>query len=197
MNRIDPFRSKLSVNVQMLELKSRKIAIILLWLFVCASSAYPQWGGNMGGGKRSGGYDKANRTDKPRDPGSEKSIESLNSADQIFTRLRTLQLDLALTTEQDLLWNQFSDRVRTYIEDLEREKFKAIPMPAASNSQPQLSGISHISHLVDSVRNRYADLEEIEIKTKALHLTLTSGQKIIFDARIPNILVRDIGRSAN
>ena len=114
MNRIDPFRSKLSVNVQMLELKSRKIAIILLWLFVCASSAYPQWGGNMGGGKRSGGYDKANRTDKPRDPGSEKSIESLNSADQIFTRLRTLQLDLALTTEQDLLWNQFSDKKCTF-----------------------------------------------------------------------------------
>jgi len=65
---------------------------------------------------------------------------------------------------------------------------------AEAQMPTNFSGMSYVSKMVDSVRNRYADLEDIETAIKSLYQTLTPSQKILLDARIPSILVRDLGR---
>ncbi len=174
--------------------------IALLGFLFCflTMNAFAQFGGGMGGmggGKRSSNSDRSGRSDYPRNQNSDRVFESVNNSDQLLTRLGTLQFDLKLTEEQLLNWSKFDSKVRTYIEDLEREKIRSIPIPVGEVSAvPSLSGMSYVSKMVDSVRNRYADLEDIESAFKSLHLSLTSTQKIVLDARIPTILVREIGR---
>jgi hypothetical protein len=54
--------------------------------------------------------------------------------------------------------------------------------------------MKQLSLMVDSTRNIYTSLEEIEIRAKDLHQVLTPQQKSIMDAKIQFIVVRDIGR---
>lgn len=173
---------------------------VLLGFLFCFGSlnAFAQFGGGMGGmggSKRSGNYDRSSRSDSSRNQNPERVVESLNNSDQLLTRLGTLQFDMKLTEEQMPNWSKFDSKVRTYIEDLEREKIRSIPVPIGETSTTMShSGISYVSKMVDSVRNRYADLEDIESAYKNLHLSLSPFQKIILDARISSILVREIGR---
>jgi hypothetical protein len=170
---------------------------ICLLAAACGSSAFAQFGGGMGGGmgggRRSSSYDRGTRQEKPQDPSSVRNLEFNNSTDQVLTRLGTLQFDLQLNADQLPHWAKFDDRLRLYLDDLSREKMKTIPVV---ESQPMVvvNGLTYVSKMVDAVRNRYADLEDIESSVKALYQNLTPTQKIIFDARLPFILVRDIGR---
>jgi hypothetical protein len=170
---------------------------ICLLAAACGSSAFAQFGGGMGGGmgggRRSGSYDRGTRQEKPQDPSSVRNLEFNNSTDQVLTRLGTLQFDLQLNPDQLPYWAKFDDRLRLYLDDLSREKMKTIPVV---ESQPMVvvNGLTYVAKMVDAVRNRYADLEDIESSAKALYQNLTPAQKIIFDARLPFILVRDIGR---
>ena len=170
---------------------------ICLLAAACGSSAFAQFGGGMGGGmgggRRSSSYDRGTRQDKPQDPSSVKSLEFNTSIDQILTRLGTLQFDLQLSADQLPHWAKFDDRLRLYLDDLSREKMKTIPVV---ESQPMMvvNGLTYASKMVDAVRNRYANLEDIEVAIKALYQNLTPAQKIIFDSRLPFILVRELGR---
>ena len=181
-------------------MKQRKLLLLVIMLSLSGANAYAQFGGGMGGiggmgGKRSGGYDRASRSDTARSQGSENQIVSLNSSDQLLMRLGTLQFDLKMTEAQLQPWLLFEGKVRTYIEDLEREKIKSMPVSAAEMQAPGFqSGLVYIGKMVDSVRNRYADLEDIETAAKSLYSTLTPAQQIMFDARISSVLVKDIGR---
>jgi hypothetical protein len=171
--------------------------VICLLAVACGSSAFAQFGGGMGGGmggsRRSGSYDRGPRQEKPQDPSSVRSLEFNNSTDQILTRLGTLQFDLQLNADQLPHWAKFDDRLRLYLDDLSREKMKTIPVV---ESQPMVvvNALTYVSKMVDVARNRYANLEEVEIAVKALYQNLTPTQKIIFDARLPFILVRELGR---
>lgn len=171
--------------------------LIFLMAMAFGASAFAQFGGGMGGGmggsRRQGSYDRGTRQEKPRDPSNERNLEFNNSTDQILTRLGTLKFDLQLSVDQMPHWAKFDDRLNAYLDDLSREKNKTIPV---LESQPMVvvNGLTYVSKMVDSVRNRYADLEDIEASVKGLYQTLTPSQKIIFDARLPFILVRDIGR---
>ncbi len=180
-------------------MKQNKLLLVIM-LSLSGVNAFAQFGGGMGGmggmgGKRSGGYERSGRGENPRSQNSETPMLTLNNSDQLLTRLGTLQFDLKMTEAQLQPWLLFEGKVRTYIEDLEREKIKSIPVPAGEvQAAGFLTGMAYLSKMVDSVRNRYADLEDIEAAAKGLHLILTPAQKIIFDARIPSILVKDIGR---
>lgn len=171
--------------------------VICLLAAACGSSAFAQFGGGMGGGmggnRRSGSYDRGTRQEKPQDPSSIRNLEFNNSTDQILTRLGTLQFDLQLNADQLPHWAKFDDRLRLYLDDLSREKMKTVPVV---ESQPMVvvNGLTYVSKMVDVARNRYADLEDIEIAVKVLYQNLTPSQKIIFDARLPFILVRELGR---
>ena len=184
-----------------LRIKSQRFALFGFILCILSLNAFAQFGGGMGGmggmggGKRSGSYDRSSRSENPKNQNSERAYESANSSDQLLARLGTLQFDLKLTEEQLPNWSKFDSKIRTYIEDLEREKIRGIPAPMAEAQIPtNFSGMSYVSKMVDSVRNRYADLEDIETAIKSLYQTLTPSQKIVLDARIPSILVRDLGR---
>jgi hypothetical protein len=76
-----------------------------------------------------GNYDRSSRSDNSRNQNPERVLESFNNSDQLLTRLGSLQFDMKLTEEQLPNWSKFDSKVRTYIEDLEREKIRSIPVP--------------------------------------------------------------------
>lgn len=178
--------------------KSHRIALLGFLFCFLTLNAFAQFGGGMGGmggSKRSGNYDRSSRSDNSRNQNPERVLESVNNSDQLLTRLGSLQFDMKLTEEQLPNWSKFESKVRTYIEDLEREKIRSIPVPIGEASTTMnSSGISYVRKMVDTVRNRYADLEDIESAYKNLHVSLSPSQKIVLDARISSILVREIGR---
>lgn len=173
--------------------KLGRSTLIFLLALACGASAFAQFGGGMGGSRRQGSYDRGSRQEKLRDPSNERNLEFNHTTDQILTRLGTLQFDLQLNADQLPYWAKFDDRVRIYLDDLSREKLRTIPVV---ETQPMavVNGLTFVSKMVDSVRNRYASLEDIEASVKGLYQNLTPAQKIIFDARLPFVLVRDIGR---
>lgn len=175
----------------------RQCVLLFFGLCLTSLSAFAQFGGSIGGmgaGKRSGSYDRG-RSEASRAAANDNLIVSANNSDQLLMRLGTLQFDLKLAEDQVPAWLKFESKMHTYIEDLEREKIKTVPiMPGESVGVATISGMSYVAKMVDAARNRYADLEDIESSVKGLYQVMTPSQRMIVDARIMTILVKEIGR---
>jgi len=159
-------------------------AFVTLGVFF-VTDANAQWGGGMGG--RRGGMGQGRGSSEIRQD-AEKPIQTSNSSDQIQLRFDNLHSELQLTPTQETAWTQFADKFTRYIDVLVKEKITQTPF------DPNISGVVHVSHLVDASRNKYTVLEELEETSKQLYSTLTRTQKLQFDTKIQNILVRDVGR---
>jgi hypothetical protein len=165
--------------------------LILVSACIYAADAQAQLGGNgIGGGRRSGGYDRSSNSSGYKDAALPITF---NSSDQLLARLQSLKTDLNLTPQQEGSWMQFEDKVSSYIEDLVRQKIKEQPSSiSATDGQP--SGVAYLSLLVDKQRNKYTSLEDIELNAKKLNEILSPNQKIILNSRLPNIVVNEIGK---
>lgn len=155
---------------------------VALWV---SGDAQAQWGGGMGG--RRGGMGQGRSGSDARQD-AERPVQISNSSDQIQTRLDSLHAELQLTPTQEPQWTEFSEKFNRYLELLVREKITQAPF------DPSISGVVYVSKVVDSVRNRYTVLEDLEEKTKQLYSNLSRTQKLQFDTKIQTIVVKEIGR---
>jgi hypothetical protein len=166
----------------------RSLMVGALWLALLqAQWAQAQFGGGMGGMGGMGRRGMSNsypRENSARD--SSKNNERTTSVDQILYQLSTLQIDLKLSAEQESRWFDFSEAVRAYVDDQVRQKFKDQSRQMSPNEAN--TGLSYLAQLVDNSSHQYSDLEEIEIKAKALYPVMNNAQRVLFDLRIPSIV---------
>jgi hypothetical protein len=151
---------------------------------LAASDVYAQMNG-MGGragrnrGADSQGSTQDTRTAQPAGP------PDPNSYGQIDYRLTLLRDDLKLKPEQMDAWQSFAGKVRSLADDIARERERNLT--ASTNTVPT-SGLQYIGQTLDTVRNRYTVLEDLESSAKALYLILAPEQKALADTRIPTIV---------
>jgi hypothetical protein len=150
-----------------------------------SGDAQAQWGSGMGG--RRGGMGQGRSGSDTRQD-AERPVQISNSSDQIQVRLDSLHAELQLTPTQEPQWTEFAEKFNRYLEFLVKEKITQAPF------DPSISGAVYVSKVVDSVRNRYTVLEELEEKTKQLYPNLSRTQKLQFDTKIQTIVVKEIGR---
>jgi hypothetical protein len=166
-------------------------SLVSIGLMACllglTNNANAQWGGGgMGGGRRGGmGQGRSGNDSKTE---QDKSMSASNSSDQILMRLDSLHSELQLDPVKEALWAQFADRFNRYIDFLVKEKITQVPFDST------LSATTHVSRVVDSARNRYTLLEDLEEKTRLLYSSLSQSQKLQFDAKIQSVVIKDIGR---
>lgn len=164
---------------------------LALPLLLSTEHANAQWGGGMGGGMGGGGPgSRGDRPGRPNMGNRENRIEKPNidpeSYEQIDYRLSMLEDDLKLTSMQQRAWQAFAESVKTYANDLSRERTRNQPHTGEILSAP--SGLQHVSQAVDSARNRMTALELIETSAKSLYQDLTPDQKMLADSRIPTFV---------
>jgi len=170
---------------------------LLLASLLMSTEVLAQFGGSAMGGSRRGGTDDGSTTSassrKDRDSNFDRALPPLNTPEQLVSRMSALKAELQLKPEQELAWMKFEGKVQVHIDDLVRQKNKEVPV-STSAAAMQMNGMRHLNLLVDTTRNLYTSLEEVEIRAKELHQTLTSQQKFILDSKIQFIVVREIGR---
>jgi len=157
--------------------------------------AQAQFGGGMGGmGGMGGGMGRRGMSNSyPRDSSareSSKTSERTTGVDQVLYQLSTLQLDLKLNADQESKWFEFSEAVRAYVDDQVRQKFK--DQTRQINTNEANTGLAYLAKLVDNSSHQYSDLEEIEIKAKALYPFLSNEQRVLFDLRVPTIVITNL-----
>jgi hypothetical protein len=158
------------------------VAIALSAADACAQSGM----GGMGGGR--GGRNGGTNTQGNTQGGS--SVQPMTPADpssygQIDYRLTLLQDELGLKPEQIGLWQSFAGKVRSFADDMARERERS--MTASSNLTQ--NGLGYIGQAVDTARNHLAGLEDVESSAKALYLALTPEQKRMVDTRLATIVL--------
>jgi hypothetical protein len=97
-----------------------------------------------------------------------------------------LEADLQPNQDQQLVWQDFTKRVRAYAAEIDRQHTPSNRDNATSYQS--IDSIKYITLVVNRNRNRYTLLEDVEASFKRLYKALNPAQKTLVDMRISSIV---------
>jgi hypothetical protein len=152
-----------------------KLSFMYAVLFAFAApsadvSAQFSGGGGMGGGMRAPKGGREAKSDAA-------PIVRRHLPDEIDDRLYMLEQALHLTSEQQPIWNRYSDAVRQTVQDIERDRTRSENLPVPER----------LDRVVEASRNRLTALEDVATSAKGLYQVLAPPQREIFDPRLSTI----------
>lgn len=149
-----------------------KLLPIIVATALSACSGPPREGNGMSPGGGGDGMRAANRTD----------VGCATAVEPVREQLRETAIALALTPKQQVLWNDYQEKISALMAD----QMRANGYQLTARHAPQ-----QIESKVNTVRNRLAAMEDIAEQASALYQSLDEAQKKTADQRlagtVPNL----------